>query len=192
MIKKIILKSNYTLLQKFILVVTSITLLYFFFSLISEIFFLGFEINIIGFIILTLLFVLPLFFILLLFTKNGILIIDKKLYFAKFISGKFWFKRQLDLNEITDITILSFKTKQNFLAQSFFFPTTISSESKGTEIYNNHIYLSNEKHTIKRHIITSSDFELAENAVLEINKILNFNYSNYNPRFGFGSRNRRK
>ena len=129
-------------------------------------------------------FPLSMFILLQLFSKNGIFIHNENLYNAKYIFGNLWYRRKVNLIEITDITILSFKGSQKF---AFIY---VALPDKGYEVYRNEIYLLNKKHTIKRHLITLDDKEMAEKAIRQINEIFNFDYKPYNPRFNTNRRRR--
>ena len=182
--KKIILKSGLTIYQRIMLILVFI-----------------FTFSIGGIMVLTLLFKIlkvpefdqefvgndyfylfffpvSLFILLIILSKNGILVTNKKdLYSAKFIFGKYWFRQKVDLSDITDISILSYKESLNFAPFSFALP------EKKYEVYNNKIYLLNEYHTIKRYLISTSDMALAEKTVDEIKEVLHLNYELYNPRY---------
>lgn len=187
--KKIILKSGLTLHQKIILILVFIVTF-----LIGTIMLLALILKTLKFpefeedfiaidYFLLFLFPLSVFFLLILLSKNGVVIFkNKDIYSAKFIFGKYWFKQKVNLTDITDISILSFKGIQKFAFVS------AASPDKGYTVYNNEIHLLNEKHTTKRHLITTNDLDLAEDTVHKINETLNLNYMPYNPRFGYRRR----
>lgn len=182
--KKIILKSGFTFYQKTMLVLVFLATFtigaYMFLLLMFKLLKVPeYDYEFTGIFYFFLLFLpLSFFILLILLSKDGILITDDKaLYKAKFIFGKNWFKQKADLNGITDITILSLKGTQNFA------PFTFALPDKKYDVYNNEIYLLNHNHTIKRFLISTRDKKLAEKTINEINEVLNLNYKSYNPRF---------
>ena len=91
----------------------------------------------------------------------------------------------MDIKGITDISILLFKGTQQYGV------LFIANPDKGYSISIYKIYLLNKNHTVKRLFFTTTDFKLAVKTINQINKTFNFNYTEYNPRFGTKRRNRR-
>lgn len=185
--EKIILKSNFSLHQKLVLIllfiVTFIIGIVMFTALI-----MGWTKEVkLGIVDYVMFFFLPLSFLALLhlFSKNGIIIDGNKLFNSKFIFGFPWSKKQADIKGITDISILSFKGNQKYM---FAFA---ANPDKGYSVSINKVYLLNEKHTIKNLLFTTRDRELAEKTIEKINNTFNFNYCKYNPRFNTRRRGRR-
>lgn len=188
--KKIILDSNFTLHQKIMLIATfifsfvigSLSLIYVVFMLLNltestENFEAADYFSLF-------LFPVSIFILLLLLSKNGLIVNKSNLYSAKFIFGKYWFKQKKDLTNITDITIFSTKA-----AHKFAFISVINPD-KQYSVNQNKIFLLNEKHTVKRLLIQTNDIKIANEAIIQITKILGLKYMKYNPRFNTKRRKR--
>lgn len=113
----------------------------------------------------------------LLLAKKGVLIIDDKIYRAQYIFGYLLLKKRIDFSDITDISILRYdgQVKYNFFSAA--------KPDLDYQVEINKIYLLNEKHTIKRLLISTLNNDLAEKGVEKIKSHFKLRYKLYNPRF---------
>jgi hypothetical protein len=122
-------------------------------------------------------FVVSFVLLMLLLAKKGVLIIKNKIYKTQYIFGKILSKKEIELMDITDISILKYSGRQKY---NFF---SAAKPDLSYTIENNKIYLLNERHTIKNFIISTENKELAEKTVEIIKNHFNLNFKLYSPRF---------
>ncbi|GAA3512521.1 hypothetical protein GCM10022393_27860 [Aquimarina addita] len=126
---------------------------------------------------LVILFPISIGILVMLFCKKGILIKNGNLYKTQFFFGKVLKKKQLSLDRITDISLLSFNGTQKFAWSSMAKP------DQGYEVKRYELYLLNENHTVKLFLISTSKKELAVDSINIIAQELGLVHSVYNPRF---------
>jgi len=114
---------------------------------------------------------------LILFIKKGLIVDDKKLYRAYFLLGKNIYKSQVDLTDITDVSIFKIRTKESV---EYFRPGPGPAEF--TNMFYK-IYILNDRHTYKDLILESTDEELINYVVDFLQKELHLKLNPYNPRF---------
>lgn len=116
-----------------------------------------------------------------LFTKKGVLIDKKKLFKAQYLFSKVIYRKEIALDNISDISILKFRGK---VVNNDFSFKPMSGLLKGDySIERDEIYLLNKTHTIKIFVIHTENNELSKKAVEIIKDELNLDFKLYNPRF---------
>lgn len=120
---------------------------------------------------------LPLSFyiFILLFSKQGVVINNGELKYAEFIFGKVFTKKEINLNGITDISILTMSASQKFAFVSAAKPDLAAS------IVLNKVCLLNENHSKKILVFSTKKRLFAEKIVNEIKKEFNYNFRKYSP-----------
>ena len=114
---------------------------------------------------------------LVLFVKKGLIVDDKKLYRAYFLFGKNIYKSQVDLTDITDISIFKIRTKESV---EFYRPGPGPAEF--TNMFYK-IYILNERHTYKDLILESTDEDVINYVADFLQKELGLQLNPYDPRF---------
>lgn len=181
---KIVLKSNFQSHQKLILIlffivtfiIGSLVLLALFFGAANEVEWRA------GDYIFLMLLPLSLYLMLILLSKNGVLIKNNQLFTSKFIFRKPWYKRKVNMAGMTDISILKFRGKQKYMF------IVAASPDKAYTVELLKAYLLNEKHTKKKLLFEVNSEEMAQEAVKTISEETGLNFETYNPRFRSGRR----
>ncbi len=173
--KKIILDSKFSLFQKVTLFVGFIITLYYggmgsYLWILGQFDDLG---NIVFVFPVLLLISIPLF--MLLFSKQGIVMVEQKLYYAFFFFKKPFYKKKIALDNITDVSILTFDAKEKF---TYVFNTIHDINPK---IEFQELYLLNANHTQKTFVISSTKREQIKKAASAISATLNFKIKTYSP-----------
>ncbi len=109
--------------------------------------------------------------------KKGIMIKNKKLYRSQFLFGNVILKKEIPLQDSTDISILTYQGTQKFSWSSMARP------DQGYTVNRNKLYVLNTKHTIKKFVIDTPKEALANQSVQLIVDELGLEFSTYNPRF---------
>ena len=161
-IDKIILEERFTTHQKISLI------LYIGAPFIVSIFYLSISIidlNIKGYLMLTILILIYGFIILLSFSKKGFLKIKSNLYRGLFFRDKLIFRKRIDLKDRPKISILKFRKTQKL---AFF---SAARPDLATEFNSFEINILNDKHTKREEIVTLRNIRNAENTIdfLELN-----------------------
>ncbi|MFD0977045.1 hypothetical protein [Salinimicrobium gaetbulicola] len=175
---KIILKSNFQAHQKLVLILLFIVT-FFIGSLVLLAFLLG-PANKIGIsvwdYVYLMLFPLSLYIMLLLLSKNGVVIDDNQLFTSKFIFKKPWYRKKVDMAGMTDISILKFRGKQKFMFASAADP------DKAYSVGLQRAFLLNENHTKKKLLFEVNNEEMAQQAVHTIKEETDLNFTVYSPK----------
>jgi len=173
--KKVIIKSGFSSHQRFMLI------LFFIFSFILgtlELIAIALSETLelyAGDYILLFLFILSLGILVLLISKEGIIIYKNKLFNSQFIFGKPYLKSEVDLNNMHDISILNYNMSQKLVFISSANPNF------SEKIRVSKIFLLNENHSHKRLVLSTKKIEHAELIVNEIKNAFSLNYNNYSP-----------
>jgi len=176
--KKIIIKNELTLFQKILLTGVSFGLFGMTYKILTDEFTddRGYIIEVPHYwAVIT--FLAGLAFFLFLFVKKGLIVDNGKLYRAYFLFGKNIYKSQVDLTDITDISIFKIRTKEKM---EFYRPGPGPAEF--TNMYYK-IYILNEPHTYKDLILESTDEELINYVADFLQKELGLQLNPYDPRF---------
>ncbi|WP_108868852.1 hypothetical protein [Aquimarina aquimarini] len=147
--KKIIYSSNFTIHQKLILILIFIVTFF-----LGSLFLFGIiiwsigvpdfqEYSLIDFS-LAILFPISIIILIMLCCKKGIMIKNKKLYRSQFLFGNVILKKEIPLQDSTDISILIYQGTQKFSWSSMARP------DQGYTVNSNKLYVLNTKHTIKK------------------------------------------
>lgn len=175
---KIILKSNFQAHQKLVLILLFIVT-FFIGSLVLLAFLLGavkvIEMGVWDFVYL-MLFPISLYIMLLLLSKNGVVIDNKQLFTSKFIFKKPWYRKKVDMTGMTDISILKFQGKQKFMFASAADP------DKAYSVGLQRAFLLNENHTAKKLLFEVINEEMAQQAVQTIQDETGLNFKVYSPK----------
>jgi hypothetical protein len=175
--KKIIINSKFSTHQK--LVLTVLFLVTFFLGSLSVLAIItGFYRENEAFLmdyITPLLFPLSIYLFILLFSKQGVLFDEGKLKYAEFIFETVFAKKEIDLTNITDISILTYNVTQKFAFVSGARPDL----AEDTAL--NKVYVLNENHSKKIFVLSTRKRKFAEKIVDEISKELNFKFKKYSP-----------
>ena len=121
-------------------------------------------------------------FLLALFIKKGVLIQNNNLYKAYFLYASILYKKQILLDNISDISILKFKMKRPLSSFTVYSENALLSEGE-LSFERNEIYLLNKRHSIKRFLIHTKNHKLAKETVETIKNHFKFTYKSYSPHF---------
>jgi len=121
------------------------------------------------------LFVVSLGILFLLLSKEGIIIDNHRLFNSQFIFGKPYFKTEIQLLNMTDISIMNYDMSQKLVFVSAVKPDF------SEDIRVSKIYILNENHSQKRLVFSTIKRERAELIMKEIQNEFNFKFNHYNP-----------
>ncbi|MBR8537795.1 hypothetical protein KDU71_19645 [Carboxylicivirga sediminis] len=122
-----------------------------------------------------LLFIISPGILILLLSKEGILISKDQLYNSQFIFGKPYFKTKIDLQNMKDISILNYNMAQRLVFIS------AANPNFAEKIRVSKVFLLNENHSQKRLVLSTKRMEHAELLVREIENAFALNHTDYNP-----------
>lgn len=100
---------------------------------------------------------------------------NRKLFSAQFIFGKPYSKKELDLDGMTDVSILNYNISQKLVFVSAAKPDFAE------KIRLSRIFLLNENHSQKRLVLSSNKPEQAEAVMNAIKNEFDLDHNAYNP-----------
>ncbi|SHI68182.1 hypothetical protein SAMN04488096_103297 [Mesonia phycicola] len=121
------------------------------------------------------LFFVSIFLFMLLFSKQGIITDNGNLKYSLFIFGIPFLSKKINLENITDITILTYRASQKLAWVSVANPDL----SVSTEI--SKVVLLNSNHSYKDIILITRRRDYAEKIIKSLNEELNLEYNIYSP-----------